>query len=112
MLPRPALEGLSDLKCLAPFVESRPLQAQRFTLPDAEREGDDEPHTIALAERYFQQAVDILCLEGLHFLFVHSRRLREFGGIPWNAAPFKRLAEGRPGRPVHLMGRASLEAAG
>ena len=55
MLPRPPLQRLADSQCLGLSIETRPFEAERFALPDAERQSNDEPDTISLRQSQTQQ---------------------------------------------------------
>jgi hypothetical protein len=89
MLPRPPLQRLADSQCLGHSIETRPFEAERFALPDAERQSNDEPDTISLCQSQTQQPVNFLCLEWLNFFFVNSRWLGEVSGISSDAATLK-----------------------
>ncbi len=50
-LPGLPLEAIHDLQGFAGLVQVRPFRPECLALPQPERNGDDEPHSVALAQR-------------------------------------------------------------
>ena len=103
VLPGLPLQAFHDLQCFAWLVQPRPFQPECLSLTQPKRQGDDEPHSVALAERQCQDALDLLGLEGINLCVFDPQGLGEGDGIPGNVAAFERLSEGGPGRAVYLV---------
>jgi hypothetical protein len=58
VLPGLPLQALHDLQRLAGLAQPCPFQPERFPLAQSERERDDEPDPVALAQRQGQDALD------------------------------------------------------
>ncbi len=77
-------------------------------MPDAERQGHDEPDPVALCQSEGQQALDLFRFERLDFFLVYAGWLGEFRGVPGDAATLERLTECGSRRAVHLVGCAGF----
>ena len=80
VLPGLPLQPLHDFQGLAGLVQPGPFEPERFALPQPERERDDEPDPVALAQRQGQDALDLLGLERVDFGFFDAWRLGQGDG--------------------------------
>src|SRR5262249_58142489 len=109
VLPGLPLQAFHDLQGFAWLVQPRPFQPECLALAQPKRQGDDEPHSVALAERQRQDALDLLGLEGINLCLFDPRGLGEGDGIPGNVAALERLSEGSSGGAMYLVRSAGPE---
>lgn len=81
-------------------------------MPQSERERDDEPDPVALAQRQGQDALDLLGLEWVDFGIFDTWRLGQGDGIAGDVAALEGLAEGGASGAVYLVCGCGLESAG
>jgi len=112
VLPGLPLQALHDLQGLAGLVQPGPFEPERFALPQSERESDDEPDPGALAQRQGQDALDLLGLERVDFVFFDAWRLGQGDGVAGDVAALECLAEGGARGAVYLVRGDGLEPAG
>lgn len=97
----------AQLQVLVVEVDVRPAQAERFALPQSERQGEHPTRAVPALAGFEQQALHLFHGVRFYLCFVllHPRRLRQCASVPRRVAAPDRLPQRGSGGAVGLVSR-------
>ena len=99
-----ALPGAADAERAPAEVDAVPLQTERLTLPQAERQRERPAGAVAPPGRSFQETLDLRHVVGLHVFLVEDRCPREQNRVASQVTAAHCFVQGGPHGPVHVVG--------